>query len=204
MPTFNFLTDLRLAEQLSFVAEIDKLKGILRQTLITDGTRQENSAEHSWHLALMALTLAEYADEPVDVTRVIQLLLVHDLVEIDAGDTFFFDDKAMLNKAEREEAAALRIFGLLPADQAAALRALWDEFEERITPEARFANAVDRMQPLLINYLTQGGSWRKHGTTLARVQGRVTPMIAAGSRRLAEFVEQLLADAVERGFLTSE
>ena len=204
MPTFNFLTDLRLAEQLSFVAEIDKLKGILRQTLITDGTRQENSAEHSWHLALMALTLAEYADEPVDVTRVIQLLLVHDLVEIDAGDTFFFDDKAMLNKAEREEAAALRIFGLLPADQAAALRALWDEFEERITPEARFANAVDRMQPLLNNYLTQGGSWRKHGTTLARVQGRVTPMIAAGSRRLAEFVEQLLADAVERGFLTSE
>ena len=204
MPTFNFLTDSRLRDQLGFVAEVDKLKGILRQTLITDGTRQENSAEHSWHLALMALTLAEYADEPVEITRVIQLLLVHDLVEIDAGDTFFFDEKAMVGKAEREQVAAVRIFGLLPADQAAALRALWDEFEEHATPEARFANAVDRMQPLLNNYLTQGGSWRKHGTTFTRVQSRVTPIVAAGSNRLAQFVEQLLADAVERGFLTTE
>jgi len=142
-------TDNRLAQQLRFVVEIDRLKTVLRQTLLTDASRQENSAEHSWHLALMAALLAEHAGAEVDVTRTMKMVLVHDVVEIDAGDAFCYDAAANVGKEERERLAAERIFGLLPAEQAAELHALWVEFEAGETAEARFAVALDRLQPLL-------------------------------------------------------
>ena len=163
----------RLERQLRFIAEIDRLKRVLRRTLLTDGSRRENSAEHSWHIALMAPLLAEYASADVDVGRVVRMLLVHDVVEIDAGDTFAYDATGNADRAEREGRAADRLFGLLPPDQAVELRALWEEFEAVATPDARFAHAVDRLQPLLQNLSTEGGTWRTHGVTRDQVVGRM-------------------------------
>ncbi len=169
----------RTEAQLAFLLEVDRLKGVLRQTLLCDGSRRENSAEHSWHLALMAVVLAEHSAEPVDVPRVISMLLVHDVVEIDAGDTFAYDVGANPDRAERERRAADRIFGLLPAGQTSALRALWEEFERGDTAEARAANALDRLQPLLLNHQTDGGSWRTHGVRRAQVLRRMEPIRTA-------------------------
>ncbi len=154
------MTTDRLAQQMAFIIEIDRLKTVLRRTLIADGSRHENSAEHSWHLALAAMVLAEHSDEPVALLRVLQMLLVHDIVEIDAGDTFYYDDAGRQDKAEREQRAADHLFGLLPDDQAAELHALWTEFEARQTAEARFANALDRLMPLIHNTLNDGHTWR--------------------------------------------
>lgn len=137
----------RLRRQLDFILEIDKAKAVLRRSRLLDGSRRENDAEHAWHLAVMALVLAEYANEPIDLSRVVKMLLVHDIVEIDAGDTFIYDDSDPAAKAERERQAAHRIFGLLPADQQQELLALWEEFEARRTADARFAAALDRLQP---------------------------------------------------------
>jgi putative hydrolase of HD superfamily len=190
----------RLARQLEFILEVDRLKSVLRRSLLCDRSRNENSAEHSWHIALMAVVLAEHADEAVDVARVVKMLLVHDVVEIDAGDTYVYDVAATVDKAEREGRAAQRLFGLLPADQAAEVRALWDEFEARETPEARFAAAVDRLQPLLHNFATEGQAWRHHGVTADRVES-VNRHMAEGSQRLWEHARQLIAEAVERGYL---
>jgi putative hydrolases of HD superfamily len=190
----------RLARQLDFVLELDRLKNVLRRTLLTDRSRHENSAEHSWHIALMAVVLAEHADEAVDVARVVKMLLVHDVVEIDAGDTYVYDVVAAADKVEREVRAAERLFGLLPDDQAAEVRALWDEFESRATPEARFAHAVDRLQPVLHNFATEGQAWRHHGVTADRVES-VNRHIAEGSRSLWQHARRLIAEAVERGFL---
>jgi putative hydrolase of HD superfamily len=169
----------RIASQLAFVVEIDRLKSVLRQTSLCDGTRRENSAEHSWHLAVMAAILAEHAGPGVDVPHVIRMLLVHDLVEIDAGDTFAFDVAANVGREARERTAAERLFGLLPPDQDAELRALWEEFEAQATPSARFAAALDRMQPLLNNHGSNGGSWRTHAITRAQVLARMRPIEAA-------------------------
>lgn len=169
----------RVEHQLAFLLEIDRLKGVLRQTLLCDGSRHENSAEHSWHLALMAVVLAEHAAEPVDVTRVIGMLLVHDVVEIDAGDTFAYDTSANADRAARERQAADRIFGLLPPEQGRELRALWEEFEARETAEARAANALDRLQPLLLNDRARGGSWRTHGVRRSQVLQRMEPIRTA-------------------------
>ncbi|MHB1222810.1 MAG: HD domain-containing protein [Gemmatimonadaceae bacterium] len=166
----------RLAQQLAFVTDIDRLKGVLRRTPLRDDSRLENSAEHSWHLAMMAVVLAEHAGPGVDVGRVIRMVLVHDLVEIDAGDTFAYDDAANVGREAREQAAAERLFGLLPDDQGAALRTLWDEFEERRTPDARLATALDRLQPLLNNDRPGGGSWRANGITRAQVLARMQPI----------------------------
>lgn len=190
----------RLARQLEFILEVDRLKSVLRRSLLVDGSRNENSAEHSWHIALMAVVLAEHADEVVDVARVVRMLLVHDVVEIDAGDTYVYDVEATSGKAEREGRAAERLFGLLPEDQAAEVRALWDEFERRATPEARFAHAIDRLQPLLHNFATQGRAWRHHGVTADRVES-VNRHMAEGSERLWEHARRLIAEAVERGYL---
>ena len=152
-----------------FLREADQLKGVLRQSSILDGSRKENSAEHSWHLALMALVLGEYAPPGTDLNRVTAMLLIHDLVEIDAGDLFVYADAAAQARQEAaEHAAADRIFALLPAAQGPGLRALWDEFEERRTPEARFARALDRLQPMLANYYLGGGTWQEHGVRPAR------------------------------------
>ncbi len=188
----------RLARQLDFLIEMDRLKSVLRRSPLADGSRVENSAEHSWHLALMASILSAYANEPVDEAHVIRMLLVHDIVEIDAGDTFAYDRVGNLDKAEREQRAAARLFGLLPGDQTADLRALWDEFEARATPEARFANALDRLSPLLNNYLNDGRVWREHDVTLEQVRGRMAP-VAQGSAALGDVVEALLADLLARG-----
>jgi putative hydrolase of HD superfamily len=166
----------RLERQLAFVREIDRLKSVLRRTTLHDASRHENSAEHSWHLATMAVVFAEYAPAGTDLTRALQLLLVHDIVEIDAGDTFAYDSAGHVDKAHREQVAATRLFGLLPLDQAIELRALWEEFEEHETPTARFANALDRMQPLLANLATGGGSWRALGVTRDRVRHRMAPI----------------------------
>ena len=166
----------RLASQLAFIVEIDRLKGVLRQTSLCDGSRRENSAEHSWHLAVMAAVLAEHAGVEVDVARVVRMLLVHDLVEIDAGDTFAYDASANTGRVARERAAAARLFGFLPADQAAELRALWEEFEAGASGDARFAAALDRLQPLLNNDRAAGGSWRAHGITRGQVVARMRPI----------------------------
>jgi 5'-deoxynucleotidase YfbR-like HD superfamily hydrolase len=190
----------RLASQLGFVLEIDRLKTVLRRTLIADRSRRENSAEHSWHIALAAVVFAEHAAEPVDVGRVVRMLLVHDVVEIDAGDTFAYDEAGYEDKEERERAAAERIFGLLPADQTAELRALWDEFEAGETPESRFANAVDRLQPMLHNFVTEGHAWRQHGVTGTQVRAR-NRTIAAGAPELWRFAERMIDEAVARGYI---
>ncbi len=168
--------EVRLTSQLAFLIEIDRLKGVVRQTSLCDGSRRENSAEHSWHLAMMAAVMAEHAGSGVDVARVVKMVLVHDLVEIDAGDTFAYDTAGYVGKDERERAAANRIFGMLPADQTAELRALWDEFEAGESAEARFANALDRLQPLLANHHSKGGSWRAHGVSRAQVLKRMAPI----------------------------
>jgi len=166
----------RLEQQLSFVIELDKLKTILRQTLLTDGSRRENTAEHSWHLAVMASVLAEYASEPVDVCKVTRILLMHDIIEIDAGDTFAYDVAANETKVERELLAAKLIFGLLPSEQGNDLRRLWEEFESVTTAEAQFANAIDRLQPFLQNTRTDGGTWRMHHVARQQVLKRMDPV----------------------------
>ncbi len=169
----------RLAQQIAFLVEADKLKGILRQTPLMDSSRRENSAEHSWHLVLLALILREHGAEEIDLPRVLQMLAVHDLVEIDAGDTFAYDTAKQGSQPARERAAADRLFGLLPADQAADVRALWEEFEERRTADAQFANAVDRLQPLLQNAGAGGGSWSVHDISREDVLRRMAPIQSA-------------------------
>lgn len=191
----------RLAQQLGFIREIDKLKSILRRTLLMDGTRYENDAEHSWHLAVMAILLREHANKPdVDVGRVVKMVLVHDIVEIDAGDTYCYDDAGNRGKVAREQVAAARLFGLLPEDQRQEFQTLWEEFEARVTPEARFAAALDRVQPLMHNYYTGGVVWKQHGVNSAKVQER-NRHVGEGSRALWEFAEELIRDAVARGYL---
>jgi putative hydrolase of HD superfamily len=190
----------RIERQLRFIAEIDKLKCIMRRTPLTDASRRENSAEHSWHMAIMAVLLREYAEDGVDVDRVMRLILVHDLVEIDAGDTFAYDVAANEGKAEREERAAKRLFNLLPADQAAEVRALWDEFEDGASREARYAVALDRLQPFIQNAHAGGGTWREHGVTRPQVLARMRP-IETDLPAFWPFVVRTLKDAVERGWL---
>ncbi|OFW03440.1 MAG: phosphohydrolase [Acidobacteria bacterium RIFCSPLOWO2_02_FULL_68_18] len=170
------MSDDRLTRQIAFLLEADKLKHVARRTPLADASRLENSAEHSWHLVLAAIVMAEHLRAEVDPLRVLEMLAVHDLVEIDAGDTFAYDPGHLGTKVERERAAADRIFALLPPDQAARLRALWEEFEAHETREARFANALDRLQPLLQNACSGGGSWRNHKVTRQQVLGRMDPI----------------------------
>ena len=193
----------RLERQISFILEIDKLKSVLRRSYLLNEPRHENSAEHSWHLSIMALVLAEYANAEVDTLRVLKMLLVHDIVEIDAGDTFVYDLAGNETKAVREQEAAQRIFGLLPTDQQSEVQALWQEFEERTTSEAKFAAALDRLMPLLHNYHTEGRSWREHGIRKEQVL-RLNRHIADGSETLWEYAEVLITEAADKGFLTAE
>jgi len=191
----------RLARQIRFIVEIDKLKTVLRQTWLIDRSRRENDAEHSWHLALMAVLLLEYAAaEDLDLLRVLKMVLVHDLVEIDAGDTFAYDEVRRLDQSDREREAADRLFSILPLDQASQVRALWEEFEARKTPESRYAAALDRLQPLLHNYHTEGRAWREHGVTSSMVLAR-NRHIAEGAPLLWRYAEELIRDAVRKGYL---
>jgi putative hydrolase of HD superfamily len=194
----------RLEQQIAFVREADKLKTVNRQTLLTDASRQENDAEHSWHLALMALVLGEYAgsagSDAINLLKVVRMVLIHDLVEIDAGDTYCYDEAGYADKAQRETTAAERIFNLLPPDQAAELRALWDEFEASESPEAKFANALDRLQPLMHNVFTNGQMWKKHGIVKSQVIGR-NRKIADGAPDLWTFARNLIEKAMDDGHL---
>ena len=194
------MSDDRLAQQLRFLLELDQLKSVFRQSRLINTDRMENSAEHSWHLALLAVVLAEYAAEDVDLVRVVKMALIHDIVEIDAGDTNIYDEQARIEQARIEQKAAERIFGLLPKQQAAELRDLWEEFEAKQTPEARFAGALDRLQPLLLNYHTQGQMWRHHGISSEQVV-KINRVIAAGAPDLWTYAKQLIRDAVQRGYL---
>jgi putative hydrolase of HD superfamily len=185
----------RLDRQLAFLAELDRLKSVERMTRIAGGARRENSAEHSWHLAAMVALLAEYAPEGVDVGRVTRMLLVHDVVEIDAGDTYCIYDAANEDRDARERRAADRLFGLLPSDQAGELRALWDEFEDGFTPDARYAVALDRFQGMLQNRLNEGGTWIEHGVSRERVLERMAP-IRDGAPDLWEVVLRVVNEAL--------
>lgn len=191
----------RLAQQIEFIVEVDKLKEIFRQTINTQSRRPENDAEHSWALCLCVIVLAEHANTPnLDVLRVLKMVIIHDLVEIDAGDTFAYDTARMAHQHEREAIAADRIFGLLPPDQARDFRALWDEFEAKTTPEAKFAAAVDRFQPMLLNCRTQGAAWQRHGVTQDRVLAR-NQHIKEGCTELWTYAQAMVQSAVDAGHL---
>ena len=189
----------RLEQQISFIREIDKEKQIGRQTYLTGGSRKENDAEHAWHIALMAILLSEYANEPIDLLRTVTMLLIHDLVEIDAGDTYAYDEAAKATEHDREARGADRIFGMLPREQGSALRALWEEFNAGETPEARFAHAMDNFQPVMLNAATDGRAWAEHEVRLSQIlrRNRITP---EGSDRLWEYaLQHFIQPNVERG-----
>lgn len=162
----------RLEKQFDFIKEIDKEKGIIRQNYITAADRRETDSDHAWHLAMMTILLGEYSNQPIDILRTVTMVLIHDIVEIDAGDTYAYDEKSKIDQHEREQLAADRIFGLLPDDQAAKLRAIWKEFEARETPEAKFARTMDHLQPLMLNDATNGRAWREHGVMLSQILKR--------------------------------
>lgn len=191
----------RLKKQINFISEIDKLKNIHRQTYLIHDDRHENDAEHSWHIAIMALILSEYAEEKgLDLLRVVKMLLIHDIVEIDAGDTFIYDTEGNKDKQEREQLAAQRIFHLLPDDQAKELHELWEEFEKQENQESKFAASLDRLQPLLHNYLTRGKSWKEHKIQSRQVKQRNEHM-NNGSSILWNYAKKLIHSAVNRGYL---
>jgi putative hydrolase of HD superfamily len=190
-----------LKKQIDFIVEIDQLKHIFRQTILPADKRRENDAEHSWHLSIMALLLVQHAADPdLDLLRVIKMLLIHDIVEIDAGDTFAYDEAVHADKEEREQAAADRLFGLLPPEQATELRTLWDEFEDRQSPEAKYAAALDRLQPLLLNFQSGGQTWLSHGVKYDQVIAR-NCHIEEGAPALWEYARAMIDEAVELGRL---
>lgn len=194
----------RLEQQLAFIKEIDGLKKIGRQTYLKDASRKENDAEHSWHLAVMALLLSEYSNEPVDVLRVMSMVLIHDVVELDAGDTYAYDDAGNATKRERELAAAERIFRILPKDQAEHLRGLWDEFEAAQTPEAKFAHTLDNLQPMMLNDATGGKAWREHQVKLSQVMRR-QEKTGEGSEAIWAYAKKHLIDKnVELGAIIKD
>lgn len=190
----------RLRSQLAFLVEADKLKTILRASPLAATDRRENDAEHSWHLALMVVLLAEYADEPIDVGHTMKLVVVHDLVEIYAGDSPVFEPGAADDQAEREAAAADRLFGLLPSDQAEEMRALWEEFEAGAAPEARFGRAMDRLEPMLLNWLNDGGTWGMAGANETTVRAR-SAGVASSSTPLAQMLATLIDAGLDRGWI---
>ena len=193
--------DTRLQQQITFLIEIDKMKGIFRRTLVMDHSRRENDAEHSWHFATMALVLAEYAKEEIDLPRVLKMALVHDLVEIYAGDTSAYaDSAAQAAKEAQEQASADRLFALLPTEQGAEYRALWEEFDAMETPDARYAAAIDRLQPFISNYMTDGHTWRQNRVTRAQVLRRMD-MVRLAAPALWSFVEQAITEGIEKGWI---
>ena len=195
--------DERLKKQLDFILEADKVKNIMRQTYLADGKRKENDAEHSWHLALMAFVLADYANEPVDVLKTMKMVLLHDVIEIDAGDTYAYDTEGNKTKRERELKAADRIFGLLPEAQQKEYRGLWDEFEAMETPESKFANMLDKVQPLFLNDASGGISWEEHGVKKSQVLKR-DERVHEGSERIWEYAKSLIEKNAKYGKLIDE
>ncbi len=191
----------KFLRQMNFLIEADKMKSIYRQTYLANGERQETDAEHSWHFALMAMVLYEYADQDkVDLDRVIKMALVHDLVEIYAGDTYAYDEKENVKKEEREKLAADKLFVLLPEEQGNAYRKLWEEFDAAETPDAVFASAVDRLQPFINGYLTKGRMWQKHGVKSEQIKARIKT-IEKGMPDIYPYAVKMLEDAVKKGYL---
>lgn len=188
----------RLKRQMDFIIEVDKVKNIFRQTYLADGKRKEDDAEHSWHMALMAVLLKEYSNEEVDLAKVIPMVLIHDLVEIDAGDTYAYDDAGAATKNEREKKAAERVFGLLPADQGEWFRALWEEFEAYETPEAKFARMLDNSQPLFLNNASGGKSWKEHQVKKSQIYKR-NSKTGEGSREIWEYMKSLVEKHIQLG-----
>ena len=188
----------RLDKQIEFSLEVDKTKDIFRQTYLSSGERKENDAEHGWHMALMAYLLREHANEDIDMLKVIVMILIHDIVEIDAGDTYAFDDNANLDKREREVKAAQRIFNILPEDQAKELYDLWEEFEAYETPEAIYAHTMDNFQPLMLNNATKGRSWKEHGVKLSQMLKR-NKKTAMGSQAVWDYAYDIIEDNIENG-----
>lgn len=190
----------RLSDQMKFIEEIDQLKSVQRKTSIVSGERRENSAEHSWHLAVMALILDEHADASIDVLKVLKLVLIHDIVEIDSGDTYAFSRRDHLEVAENERSSAQRIFGLLPDDQRQSFIALWEEFNTGVTAEAKFANSLDRIMPLIHNFLARGTVWQENSIHKDQVVRRMA-IVQSSSHTLWDFCLSLISEAVERGYL---
>ena len=194
------MTD-RLKNQLEFLIEADKMKSVFLQTLVMDGSRHENDAEHSWHIALMALTLHEYAGHvDVDINRVLKMALVHDLVEVYAGDTFAYDSEAARSKKAREQAAADKLFSLLPPEQSREFRTLWEEFDAMATPDSMYAAAIDRLQPFISNFKTDGYTWATHKVTADKVYSRMAP-IKEALPALWEFIDRVIQDSCEKGYI---
>ena len=193
----------RFEKQMAFILEADKEKNILRQTHLSGGGRQENDAEHAWHMAMMIYLLREYANEEIDLAKAMMMALIHDIVEIDAGDTYAYDEAALSSQQEREAQAAQRIFGLLPEDQKQEMLALFEEFENFATPEARFARAMDNFQPLLLNDSNDGWDWVGHNVSKSQVVGRQGKS-ALGSQEIWEYTEKLINKNVERGHIRNE
>lgn len=193
----------RFEQQLLFLKEIEGMKQILRQTMLADYSRRENDAEHSWHFAVMAMILAEYADPEVNLYRVLKMALVHDLVEVYAGDTFAYDEQGNRDKEQREQQAADRIFGMLPEDQGKELRSLWEEFDAMETKDALYAACIDRLQPFINNYYTQGHTWRRGRVTPQQVYQRMEP-IKRGTPKLWKFVEFVIEDSKRKGYFITE
>ena len=190
----------RLEKQINFILELDKMKNLYRQTYVLHEDRKENDAEHSWHIAIMAILLSEYANSEIDSAKVIKMLLLHDIIEIDAGDTYCYDAVGNSTKAEREEKAARRIFGLLPEDQCTEFYELWREFEDSVTKEARFAAVLDRLQPLMLNYTKGGISWQEHGIHKEQVLKRNENYFGEADE-LAELIRSVIDDAEKKGWL---
>ena len=191
----------RLDQQLLFTAEIDKMTDILRQTMLISGNRRENDAEHSWHIAAMAMLLTEYAAEPVDIGRVVRMCIVHDLVEIEAGDTFDYDVQGNIGKAERERIAADKVFGKLPEDQGSMIRGLWEEFDAMETPDAKYAACIDRIQPFLHNVLTDGHTWQNGRVSRASVEKRIA-VVREFMPEVYRWMESTIELALEKGWLS--
>ena len=200
MNTFDFLDNKRLINQLNFIVEIDKMKSIFRRTVLIDKSRRENDAEHSWHFAMLALLLEEYSAEIIDVNKVIKIALVHDLVEVYAGDTFAYDDEGKMDKAQREREAADKLFGMLDNEQGDYIRALWEEFEEKNTPESKYANVCDRLQPLIHNYLTDGHTWKEGNVNSGQVVERML-IIKDTAPELWKVVTGIIDNSIKQGIL---
>lgn len=193
----------RLERQLAFILEMDKMKSIVRQTYLANGSRKEDDAEHSWHLTLMAFVLAEYANEDIDVSKTMKMVMLHDVIEIDAGDTYAYDEAGNQTKKKRELAAADRLFAILPADQEAEYRALWDEFEAMDTPEAKFANTLDKIQPVLLTNAEGGSSWKEHGVKRTQIMTR-NARSHEGSEELWKYIKSLIDENIKSGIIKDE